>query len=54
MGSVMMTPAYIAVISFMQGFRPGSSISPEIHQKGAILSHPWLHHRRKESRSDAE
>jgi hypothetical protein len=54
MGSAMMTPTDIVVIGFMQGFRPGTSISPEIHRKGAILSHPWLHHRRKESRSDAE
>jgi hypothetical protein len=38
------TPADSAVVSFKQGFCPGTSISPEIHGKGAILSHPWLHH----------
>jgi hypothetical protein len=38
------TPADIAIVSFKQGFLPGTSISPEIHRKGAIFSHPWLHH----------
>jgi hypothetical protein len=38
-----MMPADIAAISFKRSFRPGTSIIPEIHQKRAILSHPWLH-----------
>jgi hypothetical protein len=32
------TPADVVVVSFMQGFHPGTSISPEMHWKGAILS----------------
>jgi hypothetical protein len=47
-------PADATVVSFMQGFRPGTSISSEIHWKGAIFSHPWLHHLQEESQSYAK
>jgi hypothetical protein len=39
-----MAPEGIAIASFKQGFRPGTSVSPKNHRKTTDLSHPWLHH----------
>ena len=47
-------PAGVAIVSFKQGFRPGTSVSPEVRRKGAILSQPLAAPRtREEKKSDA-
>jgi hypothetical protein len=46
-----MVPAGVAIVSFKQGFRPGTSVSPKYRRKKADLSHPWPHHRREESQT---